>query len=61
MLAIDEKICIGSLLTVDELDVVVVVVVVVGTKMSTLEEDEVLFISSQLPCFFLRQIGRAHV
>lgn len=58
MLAIDEKICIGSLLTVDELDVVVVVVVVVGTKMSTLEEDEVLFISSQLPCFFLRPVSQ---
>lgn len=32
--------------------VVVVVVVVVGTKMSTLEEDEVLFKSSQLSYFF---------
>lgn len=45
------EICIGSVLTVEELDVevvVVVVVVVVGTKMATLEEDEVLFKSCQL-------------
>lgn len=52
MLAVNEKIGIGSLLTVEEL------VVVGGTTMATLEEDEVLFISSQFSYFFLNPVSQ---
>lgn len=62
MLAVNEEICIGSLLTVEELDVEVVVVVVVvvvgGMTMGTLEEDEVLFISGQFSYFLLKPVSQ---